>query len=300
MSIPKHAIDNNANKFGRIAGNSPLLRPLFKNTADPPKNLYYRGDVNLLNNSYIRIAIVGSRKVTPYGKQVTSQLGIDLANRGIILVSGLAIGVDSLAHQAALEARTPTIAVLPSDVDHFYPRSHLYLAQQILQKGGLIVSEYAESAQPQKFQFIARNRIIAGIATAVLITEAAQGSGSLHTAGFALEQGKPVMAVPGPINTTSSTGANRLIQTGAAMITSLDDIGEVLNFDTHTSRSSTVHHSENPHEATVLSLLKSGISDGTVLLAQSGLSAAQFNQALTMLEIMGKIRALGAGEWTIR
>ncbi len=262
----------------------------------PPKQLYYLGDVvSLLELP--RLAIVGSRKVTPYGRAVTSQLARAAAEQGIVIVSGLALGVDALAHQAALDGGGKTIAVLPSGLDRIYPATNRQLAKQILEQGGALITEYPFETEPMKHNFIARNRIIAGISDGTLITEAAVKSGSLHTANFALEQGRSVMAVPGPITSQLSGGTNNLIKTGAAPITELSDILEALGLSTETNKPAP--NAANAEEAAILDLMVSGVTDGGELLSSSKLSAVMFNQTLTMLEITGKIRPLGAGHWCI-
>src|SRR5688572_8235522 len=164
---------------------------------DAPKQLFVAGaDLSEILQRPA-VAIVGSRKVTSYGRAVTAQLAGELARAGVVIISGLAIGVDAIAHRAALDNHGLTIAVLPSSLDHIYPASHYALAQEIVDKGGALISEYPEGAAiAYKGNFIARNRIVSGLSDAVLITEAAEKSGTLHTADFALQQGKDVLAVP--------------------------------------------------------------------------------------------------------
>lgn len=297
MSIPKHAIDNNANRFGRIAGNSPLLAPHIRPMTDPPQQLYYRGDISLLRG-HRRLAIVGSRKITPYGRQITARLAGDLSRQGIVVISGLALGVDAEAHRAAVEAHQPTIAILPSCLERVYPRSHQRLAEQIVECGGLLLSEYTKNPQPHKYQFIARNRLIAALSEAVLIPEAAHDSGSLHTAEFALDLGKPVLAVPGNIDRPSSAGTNKLIQTGAGVVLESTDVLEALGIGPIDTRRRMPAGSSS-EETTILQLLQAGPLAGTTLLKQSQLTASLFNQTLTMLEVAGKIQSLEAGIWTI-
>lgn len=267
-----------------------------KQIASPPKALYLLGDASLMHAT-ARLSIIGSRKVSPYGKSVTYNLSKESAGQGVVIISGLALGVDSIAHQAALDAGGKTIAVLPCGLDRIYPSSHTNLAREILQKGGLLVTEYPEGTTTFKQNFIARNRLVSGLADAVLVTEAAQKSGSLHTVNFALNQGKTVMAVPGPITSQLSVGTNNLIKSGAVPITESADIFEALGLTG--MEKPTVPLAQNEFEATILELLVSGISDGSELLAKSDFDAAQFNQTLTMLEITGKIRPLGAGHWGI-
>lgn len=263
---------------------------------DPPKQLFVAG--NDLNDLIAKpsLAVVGSRAVSPYGKQVTEQLVQAAAQAAITIISGLALGVDSIAHRSALAAHGTTIAVLPTGLGRVYPSSHLRLAAQIAAEQGALVSEYAEPVAPMKHQFIARNRLIAGLASAVLITEAAERSGSLHTAQFALEAGKDVLAVPGNITSPGSIGTNNLIKVGATPITSPQDLLDY--FGLNGAQQQFV--GANKEEQAIIDLLKQGISASDRLLQQSQLPAATFNQTLTMLEINAIIKPLGAGHWSLK
>lgn len=264
----------------------------------PPKQLYCRGaDLSELM-ARPRVAIVGSRKPTRYGRQVTHELAGKLAERGVVIISGLALGIDGLAHQATLEAGGQAIAVLPGPVNKIYPMTNRPLAEKILRHGGALVSEYAEDLFDFKRNFIARNRLVAGLAQAVLITEAAEKSGSLHTARFALEQGKYVLAVPGDITRQTSVGTNNLLKSGAAPVTSYLDVLHALGLEEH--RPAREVRGRNAHEQAVLDLLLRGVNDGEQLLRQSTLSISEFNQVLTMLELGGQIRSLGANQWSLR
>lgn len=263
---------------------------------DPPKELYVLGDLSsLLKRS--RLSVVGSRKVTPYGRGVTSDLVGSVAGQGVVIISGLAIGVDSIAHQAALDSGGFTLAVLPCGLDKPYPASHRQLARRILERGGALISEYPEGTPPLQHHFIARNRLVSGLGSAVLITEAASKSGTLHTAGFALDQGRTVMAVPGNITSNLSAGTNNLIKTGATPVTDASDIFEALGLSVSANKTEIMP--ANAEESAILELLKQGITDASDLLLMSKLTADQFNQTLTMLEITGKVRPTGAGHWTI-
>lgn len=243
-----------------------------------------------------KVSIVGSRKISAYGRAVTAQLAGDLARQGIVIVSGLAYGVDSVAHRAALEAGGLTIAVLPSSIESIYPAAHRNLAAQIVEQGGALVTEYTGSGPAYKNQFIARNRIVSGVSDALLITEAALNSGTMHTARFALEQGKEVLAVPGNITSPTSSGTNNLIKTGATPITDVSDVLHVLGLEPAIKMTPT---SEDPMEQCILDLLNNNVSDGNALLHQSRLTAAQFNQSLIMMEIRGKIRSMGGNQWAL-
>jgi DNA processing protein len=261
--------------------------------ASPPKQLFVEGElIELLDKPCV--AIVGSRKVSPYGREVTKRLARELAEQGIVIVSGLAFGVDAIAHEAALEAGGQAIAVLPSPLDNIYPASHHGLARRILGQGGALVTEYPSGTGSFKGNFVARNRIIAGLADAVLITEAALKSGSLHTARFALNAGRDVLAVPGNITSETSEGTNNLIKSGAMPVTEVSDILFALGIEPSTT---TKPKGATTAEQDIINLIAAGITDGTLIQAASGLTAEEFNQTLTMLELNGKIRSLGSNHW---
>lgn len=243
-----------------------------------------------------RVAIVGSRKVTPYGRAVTARLAGELAGQGVIIVSGLAYGVDAIAHQAALDAGGLTMAVLPGSLDEVYPRTHRGLADRIVEGGGALISEYEPGYSVRKWSFIERNRIVSGISDALLIPEAAINSGTMHTVRFALEQGKDVLAVPGDITSPTSEGTNSLIKTGAMLVTSTADVLNVLGLKPQTKKQIV---GSTPDEQLLLDLLADSPTEGNQLLEQSCLALEKFNQALVMLEITGKIRNVGNNRWTI-
>jgi DNA processing protein len=269
-----------------------------RNISQPPGRLYtLGGDVNEL---LLRpcLTIVGSRKVSAYGKAVTAALAEDLAKAGVLIISGLALGVDSIAHRAALEAGGLTLAVLPSPLSRIYPSSHAQLAQRIVAQGGALVSEYGPGEQIYPSNFIARNRITSGLGDVLLITEAAEKSGTLHTARFALEQGKEVLAVPGNITSATSAGTNNLIKTGATPVTSAADIFHALGIQP--TAAAPAPKGADEHEQALLDLLAAGVADGGALLDQSGQDAALFAQTLTMLELRGHIRPLGGNQWALR
>jgi DNA processing protein len=263
---------------------------------NPPKTLYILGDLTPLL-SMPRLAVVGSRKMTPYGRNVTTALVKEVAGQGVVIISGLALGVDAIAHQAALDAGGKTIAVLPCGLDNPYPATNRQLARRILEKGGVLISEYPEGMPPLQHHFIARNRLVSGLSDGVLITEAAARSGTIHTAGFALDQGKTVMAVPGNITSTLSAGTNQLIKTGATPVTSGQDIIDAFGLGMQLQFAEVL--GANAEEHAILKLIKQGITDGQELQDKSKLEAALFNQTLTMLEVSGKIRPVGAGHWSL-
>jgi DNA processing protein len=191
-----------------------------RNIADPPSVLYTWGDLGCVDTC---VAVVGSRRATSYGLDMSELLSYQLSKCGITIVSGMARGIDSKAHQGAVKAEGRTIAVLGCGIDKIYPPENKRLMEKILVNGS-VISEYLPGVLPHPYNFPARNRIISGMSVAVVVVEAGEGSGSLITVDFALEQGREVFAVPGNINCTNSIGTNRLIRDGAHIITSIDDI----------------------------------------------------------------------------
>ncbi|MGH7195357.1 MAG: DNA-processing protein DprA [Candidatus Saccharimonadales bacterium] len=287
----------NVNKLKLGCSDFPQI---LRDIASPPKQIFVLGDSLAQLLTRPRVAIVGSRKVSSYGRQVTAKIAGDLAAQGIVIISGLALGVDGLAHQAALDAGGQTIAVLPGGLDKIYPASHRQLARKILETGGALVSEYPAGTESFKQNFIARNRLVSGLSGGLLITEAALKSGSLHTARFALEQGHEVMAVPGNITSLTSVGANNLIKSGAHPITSSEDVLNVLGLKPRVEKAKPVPRGRDQNEQIIIDLIVAGTYDGAELLAMSQLEPADFNQTLTMLEITAKIRPTGANQWSLR
>lgn len=241
------------------------------------------------------LAIVGSRRPSPYGRAVCSEIAKELAKRGVVIVSGLALGTDSIAHKAALDCGGRTIAVLPAGLNKIYPASHVGLATHITDSGGALISTFAPDEKIAfKGNFIARNRIIAGLSKAILIPEAAEGSGSLHTAQFGLEVGAEIMAIPGQINNPISRGSNNLIKSGALMVTKISDVLEFFELGNETSQS---YNATNQAEESLLSLISQGVHDGDTLQLSSKLAVEQYNQTITMLEINGQIKPGGGNTW---
>ncbi|KKQ94821.1 MAG: Transcriptional regulator, MarR family [candidate division CPR2 bacterium GW2011_GWC1_39_9] len=196
-----------------------------KNISDPPIVLYIRGALNF-EPKIPAIGIVGSRKATLDGRIITKEIAATLARTGMVIVSGLAEGIDSEAHRGCLEARGKTIAVLGTPIDRIYPAHNLALASKILTTGGTIVSEYPPGIRTQRYHFVGRNRIIAALSDGVLLVEAAEKSGALITADFALDFGKDVYSVPGSPLSLNSKGTNNLIKMGAKPVTRAEDILE--------------------------------------------------------------------------
>ncbi|MEX0748519.1 MAG: DNA-processing protein DprA [Candidatus Saccharimonadales bacterium] len=276
-----------------ITRRSSAYPQLLREIAHPPKQLYVCGE---LRTDLPLVAIVGTRKPTRYGREITARLSGDLAQTGIGIVSGLALGCDAIAHRAALEAGGYTIAIMACGLDRLYPATNRQLGIRILRQKGVIISEYDSGMPPLKQNFAVRNRIISGLTLGVVITEAAERSGSLITATFALEQNREVMAVPGNITSPLSAGTNNLIKAGATPVTSAGDILTALDLAT-TANPSLAPSGSSPDEAAVLALLAEGVSDGDELLQRLEWEPARFNQVITLLELSGKVRSLGGGKW---
>ncbi len=199
---------------------------LLKKIYDPPSKLYVSGE--LKKEEKYPLAIVGTRRISNYGQQTTRLFAEALAEAGITIISGLALGVDGLAHRIALEKKARTIAVLGSGLNIIYPSAHQKLAQEILVSGGAVISEYSPNTSPTKKTFPARNRIVSGLSLGVLVIEAPRKSGALITARTAIEQGREVFVVPGRINDLNSEGCNYLIKMGARLVTNPEEIIEVI------------------------------------------------------------------------
>ncbi|MDB5162198.1 MAG: protecting protein DprA [Candidatus Saccharibacteria bacterium] len=273
----------------------PYLRPLIE-LAHPPTNMYYSGILPPERSA--TVAIVGTRRPTSYGKEVTYDLAYKLARKGVVIVSGLAFGIDAIAHRGALDAGGTTIAVLANGLDTIYPSSHTSLAKEIIKRGGAIVSEYGPAVKARQFQFLARNRIVSGLSDAVVVTEAAERSGTLSTVNHALDQNKEIFAVPGNITSVLSVGPNRLLSQGAHPALSADDILAIVAPQLIEAHPELVL-GDTPIETKLLQLLQSGVRDGDQLQQQLNITASDFSTALTMLEVHGYIRSLGANQWTL-
>ena len=269
-----------------IGRSDVLFPPLLKAVHDPPPGLFVRGtgDGELLTRP--GVAIVGARACSAYGASVARSLGRDLAAAGLVVVSGLARGIDAEAHRGALDAEGVTVAVLGCGIDRDYPAAHTELARRIGERG-LVVSEYAPGVEPAPWRFPARNRIVAGLAAATVVVEARERSGALITADFALEEGREVFAVPGEITSTMSTGSNALLRIGATPLTKVDDVLEALGVAAPTRG---VAPDLSERAAVVLERLREAPAAVDELVRTTPLDAGAIAVALSELELAGVAR----------
>jgi DNA processing protein len=268
---------------------------LLKEIEQPPPVLYIRG--SLLSADQWAVAVVGTRRITSYGRQVAEEIAQVLAQSGITVVSGLAIGVDTLAHQSAIKAGGRTLAVLGSGVDHIYPPTNRRLAEEVIAHGALI-SDYPPGTTPDAANFPARNRIISGLSRAVIVVEAGETSGALITANFAAEQGRDVFAVPNSIYAPQSKGTNRLIQQGASPLLNPQDVLEMLNMTMVVEHNAArVVLPTDAVEAALFQVLGTEPIHVDELRAAANLPIEKVSAALTMMELKGMVRQVGGMQY---
>lgn len=284
-------------KINKIRPQEAKFTKVLESIALMPKILYYHGKIP--EKRVPTVAIVGARRHTEYGKEVAYHAAYALATHGVAIVSGMAIGIDSVAHRAALDAGGLTLAVLGTPIDKIYPVQHTDLARRIVESGGAIISEYPpEFPLDYKRSFLERNRLISGLADAVLVVEAGLKSGTLNTASHAIEQGRELFAVPGDIRRPISMGCNRLIAAGAIPYCDVSVILEVLGLSGDDSV--TKISGDTEAETEILRLIASGMRDGAEIAATLRLLISEFNQMITLLEIKGRVKALGGNLWMIK
>lgn len=288
-------------EINRICPDEHIFTQRLASIANPPKSLCFMG--TLPTSGVPVVAIVGSRKPSAYGREVTEQLASDLAKAGCIIVSGLALGIDGIAQKAALEAGGTVIGVIPNELPDISPQTNYKLAMNIIKNGGAILSEWkkGDGKIVNRWSFLERNRLVSGLADAVIITEAAERSGTLNTAAHALSQGRDVFAVPGNITSPLSAGCNALLKQGAYPATEAKDILQIIAPEQlKKSDQSQLPLGSSPEETIIINLIAGGVRSGDQLQQQSGLSASNFSTALTMLEINGVIKPLGANNWMLK
>jgi DNA processing protein len=269
----------------RYVGRSEREFPsLLRAIHDPPPGLYLRGDAAIEMLSRSAVAIVGARAPSAYGRTVARTLAREAAAAGLVVVSGLARGIDGEAHRGALDESGATIAVLGCGIDRDYPAAHAELARRVAHKG-LVVSEYAPGVEPAPWRFPARNRIIAGLCAATVAVEARERSGALITTDFALEEGREVFAVPGEITSALSAGTNALLRLGATPLLRPDDLLSAYELGPSKNRSTALEGSA----ATVIDALAEQAADADELVRRTGLSPGDLAAALTELELAGLV-----------
>lgn len=260
---------------------------LLQETYTPPLLLFRKGIPRLASKC---ISVIGTRRCSPYGRRIAREISIKLAECGYTIVSGLAYGIDAAAHEGALEIGGHTVAVLGSGLLQIYPRQHQNLADRISEKGALL-SEFAPNVGPNKTHFPQRNRIISGLSSATIVVQAAERSGALITANLALEQGREVFAIPGPVNDYRSRGCHQLIRDGAYLAESAEDILSVLehspisNPTSKNPKEKTVSHALSNSESIIYSLIEESSTSVDYLVRSSELVVSEVLQTLTQLEL---------------
>jgi len=272
---------------------------LLKQIPDAPAVLYYKGE--FCDSDEFSVAVVGSRKYSDYGRRTTIDITEKLANEGITIISGLALGIDSFAHQATLKMKKRTIGVLANGLDTIYPLSNQGLARLVLNNNGAIVSEFPPGMPALKHNFPVRNRIIAGLSLGTLVVEGELKSGSLITAQCALDYNREVFAVPGSIYSSVSDGPNFLIKSGAKLVTSYNDILEELNFDVKMRISEAKKIIPDSREEAII--LKFVNYDNPIhidkLIKLTKLDIITLSSKLSLMEIKGKIKNIGASNYLL-
>ncbi len=263
-----------------------------KKIANPPKILYFKGEIKKEEPCF---GVVGTRRYSAYGKQATMDIVRKLAEAGLTIVSGLAPGIDTFAHQICVERKKRTIAVLGTGLDErsIYPRSNLKLAKEIVKTGGCLISELPPGTPGSKFTFPERNRIISGLSYGVLVVEAKNKSGSLITARHAFQQNRTVFAVPGPIYSSNSAGPHKLIKRGAKLVDNPNDILQELNLPIFENKNNEVSDAENQEESLILETLKEEPLHVDKIREKTKLKAATVVSTLAVLEIKEMVRNLG-------
>jgi len=287
----------NAAKIKQVSLAEENYPSLLKEISGPPKEIFYLGD--FLNSSSInspKVAIVGTRKATALGRAIAKDMAQKFAQKGIIVVSGLAMGIDTAAHEGALAGNGKTIAVLACGLDSIYPRQNENLARGIIENGGAVISEYPAGTEAFKNHFLERNRIVSGLSIATIVIEAPRESGALVTARLAAEQGREVFVAPGPINHPNYFGSHKLIRDGARLINSIEDIFEDLGMEFNTENSvaaAGLNDEERIIFEAIFNCGKNAKVDKIIELAR--LEPQKVNQILALLVIKGIIKETGGG-----
>jgi len=302
--------------------NDAIYPSNLKQTENHPIILYYKGEIPDSNQHTAHVAVVGTRKVTPYGARVTREIVSHLIKNNIVIISGLALGVDTIAHQTTVDSNGKTIAILGNGLDNIYPPQNAKLAQDIIDTQGAIMSEYPLGAPALHYHFPYRNRIISGLSDITIVTEADADSGALITAKYAIQQGRSVYVVPGNIYSHMSSGCNKLINQGAKLITSPENILEIIgnptqkftnprsikHADTTTAKTikkdlarhgakTKIFHPDNPTETLILKYLTEEPVHIDELVRKTNLTTQEVNSTLSIIELKGGAQNIGGMNW---
>ncbi len=270
-----------------------------KEIGDPPVFLYFRGDLSILSEPCI--ALVGTREMSPYGKRVAELFTPAFVQAGMVTVSGLATGIDAVVAAETIRAGGRTVAVLGHGLGSIYPQSNARLAEEIVDHGGLLLSEFPLDAQPDKYTFPARNRIIAGLSLGTVVLEAPVGSGALITAELALDYGRDVFAVPGQIFDPNYAGSHQLLASGQAkLVQKPEDVLSEIGIIAPEQGSVSTYEPSTPEEIAVYQILTSMPQSMDELVERSGLAAGLIGATLTMLELQGAVKGVEEGKWVRR
>lgn len=271
-----------------------------KNLKDPPIGVFTKGNTALLHDNNLAIGVVGTRKMTTYGRTVTQKIVDDLVSTGTVIISGLALGVDACAHRTALDHNGKTIAVLGCGADCCYPKENEQLYNQILDSMGVIISEFPLSQMANRGTFPARNRIISALSDGILVTEAGVSSGSLITAKYAIEQGKKVFAIPGPITSATSSGTAELLKNGAQLITNGEEILQVFKINKTKKVTEIKNLSLTKDERRIMQILETENATTDLLSKKLEIPVIKVAILLSKLEMKGIISDNGNKIWQIR
>lgn len=301
FSVDRYASALEKKKIGFVTLEDQHYSPLLRDIKQPPFIVFYKGNSDLFREQRT-IAVVGTRTISQYGREVTQMLTSQLVDEHFVIVSGLALGVDGVAHETTLEKKGKTIAVLGSGVDMCTPREHQKLYDKIIAEGGLVASTRCPGEQPTVGSFPARNKVIAGLSLGTVVTEGAAGSGALYTADFARNMGRPVFSVPGPITSKLSGATTKLLKEGATAITGgqdiVDSLGIITNVKTQKTKGKNLE-GDTPEEQEILDLLQIEPLHFNEIARKIGKDSKALGSLLSLMELKGMVQSLGNGQYSL-
>lgn len=279
---------------------TPVIKMKLDRLSDKVKTLTYIGEDPTIFDKMPIVAIVGTRKPTPYGKMMTEKLAEELARAGVVIISGLALGIDGIAHTSAIKANGKTIAVIANGLDKPGPATNRLIAEKIINTKGSILSEHSAGYEPRPYDFVLRNRLVVALSDAVIIPEATIKSGSFSSAKYALDMKIPLYVVPGNTTSPMSTGTNYLLKNGARAITESSDVLKLLEIDQKDTQLTLDLTGDTPEETLILQKISLGITNAHEIQQTTKLSTADFQTASTMLEVQGRIGQNSLGIWHLK